>query len=79
MRAFPIFGLGRMCYPARMTWPHTIPADLRRRLDAVLSLRSVAAPEVWGEIRDWLVKHGVEAPGALPEEPPMSGPNEVKR
>jgi hypothetical protein len=62
-----------------MSWPNTIPADLRRRLDAVLSLRSVGAPEVWGEVRDWLIKHGIEAPAQLPEEPLMSGPNEIKR
>lgn len=51
-----------------MTWPNNIPVDLRRRLDAVLSLRSCGAPEVWGEVRDWLIKHGIEAPERLPED-----------
>ena len=51
-----------------MPWPNTIPADLRRHLDAVLSQRSVGAPDIWGEVRDWLIKHGVEAPERLPED-----------
>jgi hypothetical protein len=62
-----------------MPWPNTIPADLRRRLESVLSQRSPGAPELWGEVRDWLIKHGVEAPDRLPEEPPLTGPNEIKR
>lgn len=58
-----------------MPWPNTIPADLRRRLEAVLSLRYVGAPEVWGEVRDWLILHAVEAPQKLPEDvrPPGRG------
>ena len=48
-----------------MPWPSNIPADLRHRLDAVLSLRSCGAAEVWGEVRDWLIKHGVEGPDRL--------------
>lgn len=62
-----------------MPWPNTIPADLRPRLDAALSRRSVGAAELWGEVRDWLIKHGVEAPERLPEDPAPSGPNEISR
>ena len=62
-----------------MTWPNTIPPDLRRRLDSVLSQRNHGAPELWGEVRDWLIKHGVDAPERLPEDMPPSGPNEIKR
>jgi hypothetical protein len=35
-----------------MTWPNTIPADLRRRLDSLLGHRSFGSADVWGEIRD---------------------------
>jgi hypothetical protein len=49
-----------------MSWPNSIPPDLRRRIESVLSMRSHGAPEVWGELRDWLIKHGVQAPTQLP-------------
>jgi hypothetical protein len=52
-----------------MTWPNNIPPDLRRLLESVLSYRSVGAAEVWGEVRNWLIKHGVEAPERLQEAP----------
>ncbi len=52
-----------------MPWPQTIPPDLRRRIDAVLSMRDSDANEVWSELRDWLMRHRVEAPD-LPVEPP---------
>jgi hypothetical protein len=61
-----------------MSWPNTIPPDLRRAISAALSLRNCAPPDIWGEVRDWLVKHGVETPAALPEDQPPEGPNEVK-
>lgn len=49
-------------------WPNNIPADLRRRLDATLSQRSVNAATVWGDVVDWLRKHEVEPPDhPLPE------------
>lgn len=53
-------------------WPHTLPPDLRRRLEVVLSQRSHGPAEIWGEVRDWLVEHGVEAP-ALPEDTRYDG------
>ena len=56
-----------------MIWPHSIPEDLRRRLDAVLSQRHHGAAEIWGEIRDWLEKHGVEKPDAIEAERPIDG------
>jgi hypothetical protein len=52
-----------------MTWPYSVPTDLRRRLDGVLSQRSRGAAEVWGEVRDWLVEQGVEMPEAIQVEP----------
>lgn len=51
-----------------MPWPNSIPADLRRVLDGTLSQRGVGAAQVWGDIRDWLIKHRVEAPAEIPEE-----------
>ncbi len=55
-------------YHGPMTdWPQTIPPDLRRRLDGVMGFRSFGPNDVWGELRDWLVLHGVEAPAKLPE------------
>ena len=54
-----------------MPWPHTVPADLRRRLTSVLSTRNHGPAEVWGEVRDWLESQGVEVPeGFRPEEDP---------
>jgi hypothetical protein len=53
-----------------MPWPQTVPPDLRPRLEDVLGQRSHGPAEIWGEIRDWLVKHGVEAPGGLPFDRP---------
>lgn len=51
-------------------WPNTCPPDLRRALDGVLAARSRGAAEVWGEVRDWLERHGVEPPPDLQEEQP---------
>ena len=56
-----------------MPWPHSVPADLRRRLDEVLSFRNRGAPEVWGVIRDWLEAHGVEKPDGIEVERPPEG------
>lgn len=56
-----------------MTWPKSVPPDLKKRLDEVLSFRTFGPAEVWGEVRDWLVAHGVEAPDKLPEDPPLDG------
>ncbi len=57
-------------------WPRTIPFDLKKRLEALREYRS--APSVqseWGEIFDWLEKHGVEPPEhPLPTEPELGGP-----
>jgi len=49
-------------------WPQTILPDLRRRLDSVMGYRSFGPTDVWGEVRDWLVLHGVETPAILPED-----------
>jgi hypothetical protein len=54
-----------------MPWPFSIPADLRRRLDAVLSQRHHGAPEIWGEIRDWLEIKGVQVPEGIETEKPV--------
>ena len=62
-----------------MTWPNKIPPHLLRVRDAVLLQRDCAAPEVWGEVRDWLIKHGVEAPNRLPEDVPPEGPCDTAR
>lgn len=56
-----------------MPWSYTIPAGLRRRLDAVLSQRNVGSAEIWGEIRDWLVENGVEMPEHVRPEPAVDG------
>jgi hypothetical protein len=61
-----------------MTWPNSIPPDLRRRLEDVLSYRSFGPADLWGEIRDWLIKHQVAAPDQLPEDLRPSGPNEIR-
>ena len=57
-----------------MPWPNSIPEDLRLRLLGTLAVRSVGPAEVWGDLRDWLVKHGVQPPDhALPEYPRPEG------
>lgn len=49
-------------------WPQTIPPDLRRMLESVMSYRQFGAQDLWGEIREWLVAYGVDAPEQLPED-----------
>ena len=51
-------------------WPQTVPADLRPRLEEVLSYRSHGAAEVWGAVREWLVAHEVDAPDLPPDDLP---------
>jgi hypothetical protein len=49
-------------------WPNTIPEDLRQRLTGTLAARSVGPAEVWGDLRDWLIRHGIQPPDQpLPE------------
>lgn len=50
------------------SWPYSVPQDLRRRLDAVLSTRHAGAPEVWGELRDWLEAKGAQVPEGIETE-----------
>lgn len=54
-------------------WPNTIPEDLRKRMASTLTARSVGPAELWGDVREWLIKHGVEPPEhPLPEyQPPV--------
>lgn len=47
-------------------WPSSTPEDLERRLKATLSQRNAGPAEIWGEFRDWLVKHGVEPTESVP-------------
>jgi hypothetical protein len=55
-----------------MDWPKTCPPDLRRRLETVLSFRSFGAAEIWTELEEWLIAHGVAPPDDLPEDPPIA-------
>lgn len=50
-----------------MPWPTMMPPDLRSAVNRVLGFRNVEAADVWTEVRDWLVAHGVQAP-ELPHE-----------
>ena len=52
----------------KLKWPQTIPPDLRRKLENVMGYRSYGAQDLWGEVREWLVAHGVEVPEQLPED-----------
>ncbi len=56
-----------------MSWPHSIPAGLRRRIDSVLGQRTHGAAEIWGEVRDWLEEHGAEVPDGITVELPPEG------
>jgi hypothetical protein len=57
-----------------MNWPTMMPPDLRRRVEEILSERSPCAADVWTEVRDWLIRHGAEAPAELPTDRPGDGP-----
>ena len=56
------------------SWPAMMPPDLRRTIDVVLSMRSPCAADVWTELREWLIKHDVEAPRDLPKDKGWTGP-----
>lgn len=60
-------------YVRTMSWPYSIPTDLRFRLEQELSKRNVGAPEVWGEVRDWLDANDVEVPERDNVAPPIEG------
>lgn len=47
-------------------WPNDMPPDLRKRFDRVLSFRSFGAADLWGEVKEWLESHGLDAPDDLP-------------
>lgn len=53
-------------------WPNRIPADLAHALAELDRRRDPPGDQDrWGEIRDWLIKHGVEAPEELPMDPEL--------
>ena len=55
-------------------WPTMIPPDLRRKLEPVLGSRNrPLAADVWTELRDWLLKHGVTPPDELPVDEEIKG------
>lgn len=57
-----------------MPWPKTVPDDVRRRLEAVLSYRNRPAPkDVWGAVLEWLEAGGAEATRECPET--VTGPD----
>jgi len=57
-----------------MSWPHSIPSGLRRRIDSVLIHVWRDGAEVWAEVRDWLEENGVEMPeGIEVEQAPEGG------
>ena len=58
-----------------MPWPWTIPYDLAAGF-AELDCRraSVADSDRWLVIKEWLEKHGIEAPDSLPVRPEIRHP-----
>lgn len=55
-----------------MTWPQRIPPDLRRELDQINSYRDPPTPQdAWAVLREWLERHGLDAPDTLPEDQPL--------
>lgn len=53
------------------SWPTMIPADLRAALTGTLDGQArPLATDVWTDLRDWLIAHGME----LPSEPRRDGP-----
>ena len=61
-----------------MPWPTNIPPDLRRALDECLSMRSITSADLWTEVREWLIKHGAEAP-VLPSDAPQGRVSRAQR
>lgn len=53
-----------------MPWPTMIPDDLRPAIDRIVQGRNRGVADVWTEVRDWLIKHGVEPPDLPPPAPP---------
>jgi hypothetical protein len=49
-------------------WPNSCPPDLRRELESVLGWRSHGPAEIWGAMKEWAERHGVEPPAELPGE-----------
>lgn len=65
----------RYLFPAPdCRWTYTVPPELRPRLEAVLSYRSVGASEVSAEVRDWLAEHEVPVPDGAKLEPEADAP-----
>jgi hypothetical protein len=52
-----------------MPWPSMMPEDLRSPISNILASRNPMAADVWTEVRDWLIKHGVKAPDLPPPGP----------
>tara|TARA_R110002020_G_scaffold74540_24_gene190676 strand:+ start:33 stop:218 length:186 start_codon:yes stop_codon:yes gene_type:complete len=53
-----------------MPWPSNIPHDLARDLARLDEYRSAPKDaDRWGVIKEWLERHGVEAPAVIPEAP----------
>lgn len=46
-------------------WTYIVPPDIRPRLKAVLTYRSIGARDVWLEVRDWLVEHDMPVPDSV--------------
>lgn len=59
-----------------MAWSYNVPPDLRRMLENVIYRRNVGPAEVWGEVRDWLEKEGIEAPARWSDGKPKPPPAE---
>ena len=54
----------------RRNWPANIPHDLALMLDELDRHRDSPAPaDIWGAVREWLDRHGVDAPDTLPHPP----------
>lgn len=46
-----------------MTWPASIPYDLRRAWERLEGQRArTTDADRWTEVRDWLIAHGIEPP-----------------
>lgn len=53
-----------------MSWPSNIPHDLKLKLEELERRHWQAKPaDIWGEFKEWLEVHDVEAPADLPETP----------
>lgn len=62
-----------------MSWPKTVPDDLRRKLEAVLGYRNRPAPQdIWGAVLEWLEATELESPSKMDASQALQATSDYK-